>query len=174
MKIITPKLIQNVIASLQQSRSAADLIPAANDLKVLANLAERASTVGMFDHLAHLLGDAFPSDAKIRFREASADNDRYGVHFEVRSGGQKLTKRLLEIFGADEDSLNDADDGVCKFENEDKWFGEISLRDLADAITISGEGEFFDVTYSITDLRAKRAEFEETLKFQGLHLDKAA
>jgi hypothetical protein len=50
----------------------------------------------------------------------------------------------------------------------------MNLRDFADAITVSGEGEFFDVTYTIGDLRATRAKLEKDLKRAGIPVEKAA
>ena len=85
-----------------------------------------------------------------------------------------MTRRLLEIFGAKDEDLDEAENGVCEFEDMGRWNGDISIRDLADAITLSGEGEYFDVTYTLDDLREKKVELAEDLERNGIPSEIAA
>ena len=178
MKTNESTLIQTVISSLEQVRSAGDLAEAAHNIKELADLAERVSTVTLFGQLADLLGGDLPDGTNIRFFEATgkenSDFGRYGVGFEVMDGDLKLTRRLLEIFGAGEEDFERAEEGERVLVADHHWNGDMNLRDFADAITVSGEGEFFDVTYTIGDLRAKRAKLEKDLKRAGIPVEKAA
>lgn len=164
-------VIAALVTALQAVRTPQDLGKLAPQIQQIEKLSWQIAFAHAFDGLGRALAGFDPS-LEISFAEGNEPDNENALSFEVPKGQIELAKKLLAVFGSDDDfNIEAAEGGVTEFEASDSWHGgaEVSLRDLADAIGAE-YGPFFSESFTVGEIQKKGAGFVATLEALGFDM----